>query len=255
MESRLPQTASTPSAVQFVSVVDQLTSEVVTDNTRLLKKLSTYLDRESDVIKHWKHLAYVLDVPPEETRKFDMYTEHSPTEDLFNFLSDIWNPHLTVQELKMKLTELHRMDVVHSLETEFPDEMKVSDLISGEPKFIMLLSPKLDIESSTDIGNWRSLATEFGIRIEKIEQFGLRGSGPAGALFSYMRAAEGLCDLTMGQLLDHFQAMKRLDLVYMLEKQQPKIEADAFVLAFSIERNYGKHNQRQKKQNFMLHSR
>lgn len=106
----------------------------------------------------------------------------------------------------------------------FKDEMKVCDLISGQPMFMKLLSPKLDVESRT-IGNWRSLATEFGIRKQKTEQFGLRGSGPAGALFLHMRAAEGLCDLTMGQLLDHFQLMERKDLVNMLNKQQPKIES------------------------------
>ena len=88
---------------------------MVTDNTLLLEKLSKYLDKESRVIKCWKHLAYVLDVPPEEREQFDMYTEHSPTEDLFNFLSDIWNPDLTVAELKVKLKNIHRNDVIESL--------------------------------------------------------------------------------------------------------------------------------------------
>ena len=96
--------------------------------------------------------------------------------------------------------------------------MKVSDLISGDPKFIKLLSPKLDIESRT-IGNWRSLAAEFGIRKQKTEQFGLRGSGPTGALFLYMQTAEGLCDLTMEQLQSHFLEMERKDLVNLLDKQ------------------------------------
>ena len=96
--------------------------------------------------------------------------------------------------------------------------MKVSDLISGEPKFIKLLSPKLDMESRT-IGNWKSLAAEFGIRKQKTEQFGLRGSGPTGALFSYMRTAEGLRDLTMDKLRSHFQEMERKDLVNLLEKR------------------------------------
>ena len=97
--------------------------------------------------------------------------------------------------------------------------MKVSDLISGKPTFIKLLSPKLDIESRT-IGNWRSLATEFGIRKQKTEQFGLRGSGPTGALFSHMRTAKGLCDLTMEQLQKHFQEMERRDLVNLLSKYE-----------------------------------
>ena len=80
-----------------------------------MDKLSKYLDRESRVIKCWKHLAYVLDVPAEERVQFDMYTEHSPTEDLFNFLADIWNPDLKVQELKMKLKKIHRNDLIEGL--------------------------------------------------------------------------------------------------------------------------------------------
>lgn len=96
--------------------------------------------------------------------------------------------------------------------------MRVSDLISGEPKFTKLLSPKLDVESRT-IGNWRSLATEFGIRKQKADQFGLRGPGPSAALFAYMRTAKDLCDLTMKQLRKHFEGMERKDLVNILDKE------------------------------------
>ena len=99
----------------------------------------------------------------------------------------------------------------------FHDEMNVGDLLFGQPKFIALLSPKLDKESRT-IGNWRSLATQFGIRKQKTEQFGLRGSGPTGALFSYMSTTKELRDLTMGELCQHFKAMERRDLVNILEK-------------------------------------
>ena len=101
--------------VSFSPVDDQLIEEAVTDNTLFLEKLSKYLDRESRVIKCWKHLAFVLKVPAEETRKFDMYTEHSPTEDMFNYLTDIWNPDLKVKELKMKLKTIYRNDVIDSL--------------------------------------------------------------------------------------------------------------------------------------------
>lgn len=104
--------------VSFSPVDDQLRrriEEAVTDNTLFLEKLSKYLDRESRVIKCWKHLAFVLNVPGEETRKFDMYTEHSPTEDMFNYLTDIWNPDLKVKELKMKLRTIYRNDVIDSL--------------------------------------------------------------------------------------------------------------------------------------------
>lgn len=97
-------------------VTDQLISEVVTDNSLFLEKLSKYLDRESRVIKCWKHLAYVMDVPPEERNQFDVYTEHSPTEDLFNYLSDFWNQDLKVIELKGKLKLIHRNDVIADIE-------------------------------------------------------------------------------------------------------------------------------------------
>ena len=94
---------------------DQLISKAVTANTLLLEKLSKYLDRESRVIKCWKHLAFVLNVPAEETRKFDMYTEHSPTEDMFIYLANIWNPDVKVKELKIKLQTIYRNDVIDSL--------------------------------------------------------------------------------------------------------------------------------------------
>ena len=101
--------------VSFSPVDDELIESAVTDNTLFLEKLSKYLDRESRVIKCWKHLAFVLNVPAEETRKFDMYTEHSPTEDMFNYLTDIWNPDLKVKELKKKLKTIYRNDVIDSL--------------------------------------------------------------------------------------------------------------------------------------------
>ena len=97
----------------FLSVDIQLISKAVTENLLLLEKLSKYLDRESRVIKCWKHLAFVLNVPIEETRKFDLYTEHSPTEDLFNFLTNI--PELKVVDLREKLKAIYRNDLVETL--------------------------------------------------------------------------------------------------------------------------------------------
>ena len=87
----------------------------MTENVLLLEKLSKYLDKESRVIKFWKHLAYVLEVPPEEIQKFDIYTEHSPTEDLLNFLEGN-HPDLRVGELKKKLQAVYRNDVIEDLQ-------------------------------------------------------------------------------------------------------------------------------------------
>lgn len=101
------------------TVGGHLVSKAVTENVLLLEKLSKYLDKESRVVKFWKHLAYVLEVPPEETQKFDIYTEHSPTEDLFNFLEGN-RPDLYVWELKKKLQAVYRNDIIEDLQKGMP---------------------------------------------------------------------------------------------------------------------------------------
>lgn len=103
----------------------------------------------------------------------------------------------------------------------FKDTMSVGDLIFGEPKFIKLLSPKLDTDSRT-IGNWRSLASEFGIRKQQVEQFGLRGSGPSAELFRYIRSSKRFPNLNMMELQEHFRAMERRDLVNLLQEKFEK---------------------------------
>lgn len=87
----------------------------MTENTLLLERLSKYLDRESRIVNCWRHLASDLNVPPEERRKFDRCTEHSPTEDLFFHLADV-NPDLTVGVLKAKLKDIYRNDVIALLD-------------------------------------------------------------------------------------------------------------------------------------------
>lgn len=96
-------------------VADQSVSKEVTNNDLLLEKLSMTLDRERRHIQCWKHLAFVLDVPAEERRKFDRYTEHSPTEDMFNYLDDAGKADLKVKDLKTKLKVIYRNDVIESL--------------------------------------------------------------------------------------------------------------------------------------------
>ena len=96
-------------------VADQSVSKEVTNNCLLLDKLSKKLDHKRRHIHCWKHLAFVLDVPAEERRKFDRYTEHSPTEDMFNYLADVMNSDLKVKELKTKLRFIYRNDVIQSL--------------------------------------------------------------------------------------------------------------------------------------------
>lgn len=225
--------SSTPTTTQFVQgrggkvdldkevvkldVGGHLVSKAVTENVLLLDKLSKYLDKESRVIKFWKHLAYVLEVPPEETQKFDIYTEHSPTEDLLNFLEGNTRD-LCVGDLKKQLQAVYRNDVVEDLQKAgFNDDSLLRVLVPENSKFVALLSSKLDMESRT-IGNWKSLANQFGIKKQTSDQFGLHGSGPTEALFLHIRTDEKLRHLTMGQLLKHFREMERNDLVGLLKK-------------------------------------
>ena len=72
------------------------------------------LDREIRIIKCWKHLAYVLEVPYKIRKKCDMSIEHSPTEDLLSHVTNE-NPDLTVQQLKKKLETIFRNDVIEDL--------------------------------------------------------------------------------------------------------------------------------------------
>ena len=69
-----------------------------------------------------------------------------------------------------------------------------------------------------NIGNWKSLANQFGIKKQISDQFGFHGSGPTEALFLHIRTDEKLRHLTMGQLLEHFREMERNDLVGVLKK-------------------------------------
>jgi len=94
------------------SVADQSVSKEVTKNDLLLDKLSKKLDRERRHIHCWKHLAFVLDVPVGERRKFDRYTEHSPTEDMFNYVDNTEKADLKVKDLKTKLKAIYRNDVI-----------------------------------------------------------------------------------------------------------------------------------------------
>lgn len=96
-------------------VADQSISKAVTNDEILLEKLSKKLDRERRHIRCWKHLAFVLDVPPEERGKFDRYTEHSPTEDMFNYLDNVGKTDLKVKDLKTKLKDIYRNDVIERL--------------------------------------------------------------------------------------------------------------------------------------------
>ena len=86
----------------------------MTKNTLFLERLSRYLDIERRYFSCWRSLANVLGVPGDEAQKFDIYTEHSPTDDLFYDLVD--DHELKVDMLKKKLQVVMRNDVVEALQ-------------------------------------------------------------------------------------------------------------------------------------------
>lgn len=86
----------------------------MTENVLLLEKLSKSLDKESKVANYWEHLAYALEIPPTEIKKIGFYSKHSPTEDLFDVLSDAHD--VKVGDLKETLKEMHRNDVIKDLQ-------------------------------------------------------------------------------------------------------------------------------------------
>mgnify|MGYP000456479393 CR=1 FL=1 len=86
----------------------------MTKNTLFLERLSRYLDIERRYFSCWRSLANVLGVPGDEAQKFDIYTEHSPTDDLFYDLVD--DHELKVDMLKRKLQVVMRNDVVEALQ-------------------------------------------------------------------------------------------------------------------------------------------
>lgn len=96
------------------TVGDNLVSKAVTENAPLLEELSKHLDKESKVAKSWEHLAHALQIPPTEIKKIAFYSKLSPTEDLFDVLSDAHD--VNIGELKETLKDMHRNDVIKDLQ-------------------------------------------------------------------------------------------------------------------------------------------
>ena len=79
-----------------------------------MDELALCLDREYRVIKYWKHLACELSIPPDTQKEFEIYSELSPTVQLFQILSTD-NPQLTVAKLRVALKDIHRNDLIQVL--------------------------------------------------------------------------------------------------------------------------------------------
>ena len=84
-----------------------------------MDELGGCLDKPYHVIKYWKHLAYELKVPPIISRQFELYSAHSPSIKLFEYLQ-VKKPELTVRDLKEAFGKIYRNDLVKMLnEGEF----------------------------------------------------------------------------------------------------------------------------------------
>ena len=97
----------------------------------------------------------------------------------------------------------------------YNDEKEVYGLMYNR-KFSEILSANLDNRS---LNGWKDLATKFEISQRKTDQFGLRDPGPTALLFLHISTAKGLQDLTMGQLVHHFDALGMKQLVKVVENR------------------------------------
>lgn len=97
----------------------------------------------------------------------------------------------------------------------YSNEKNVGELMDNDRKFSAILSANLDKRS---INDWKKLATEFEIPHRKTDQFGLGGPGPTALLFLHVSTTKGLQDLTMGQLVYHFDALEMKQLVKVVKK-------------------------------------
>lgn len=85
----------------------------VRNNLELLEGLANCLDKEYEggKIKCWKHLCEYFGVEAKTYEDFPCSKEHSPTEDLFEFLKTTRSKEFTVGKLKDMLSSIERPDV------------------------------------------------------------------------------------------------------------------------------------------------
>lgn len=81
-------------------------------------KFAQMLNRDNNrIIRNWRHLAESLGVPGDVCLSFICDQEHSPTEDLFEYL-ETWKPNMTIGDLKKSLRSMSRNDLVQFLESK-----------------------------------------------------------------------------------------------------------------------------------------
>ena len=97
--------------------------DVLLNNPSVLDDLSRCLDKELKVISYWLHLAYELKIPADVYRRFEGYTDFSPTIRMFDYLQAT-RPKLTVGDLNAALTRIYRMDLIKLVSKSGEHEIK-----------------------------------------------------------------------------------------------------------------------------------
>ena len=94
-----------------------LLADVLQQKPRLIERLALCLDRERRLIPNWKHLSCQLNVDPKVVARLQQYTDFSPTIRLFEYL-EVWQPDLSIFELKTALLGIERNDLFTLLTTK-----------------------------------------------------------------------------------------------------------------------------------------
>ncbi|XP_078349601.1 uncharacterized protein LOC144634499 isoform X2 [Oculina patagonica] len=201
----------------------------VVDNVTLMDELAQCLDREYRVIKHWKHLAYELNIPHDVQTGFEIYFELSPTVHLFQFLSTN-DPHLTVGKLRLALKDIHRNDLIQELK-DFSETAVVVDVFDNKPSLLDDIALKLD-SAKRPVGNWRNLAVKLNLTGQSLKEFEAQlhsSENPTALLFRYLRSTEKFRQLTVGDLKGHLENLSRKDVLKVLaDVQDSELLADTF---------------------------
>ena len=91
-------------------------SAILRHNSEFIEELCLCLDRDTRVMRNWRHLASILDVDSDVITRLGQYGDFSPTIRLFDYLAAS-NPDLTIKELKDNLLEIGRNDLISLLIT------------------------------------------------------------------------------------------------------------------------------------------
>ncbi|XP_048587364.1 uncharacterized protein LOC116613981 isoform X2 [Nematostella vectensis] len=199
---------------------DDLLSEAVTNNPKVLEDLAKCLDTEYQHggVPCWRDLAEVLAIPPEAYEHCSSFSETSPTEDMMMFLSAT-KPQLTISDMKDGLRAIGRQDVLQILERCVTrgitsNESVIGSLVERDDTDLLgRIAMKLDPGYTR---NWKSLAIQMEIPRRVFRNFGTQQRhNSALLLFKYLPIHDP--DLTIKEIRDACEEMDRHDVVKVLD--------------------------------------